>query len=442
MFVGLFARKQTIKFFAIAAIIIAFIANLAQYPSVELGGYTMYGMIEVTKFSIIFNAVAIGSTLLYFLLSGSEFEKVGDHVADYFALVFFILAGISLAATFSNLLMLFLAIEIMSIPQYILAGSDKKNLKSNEAALKYFLMGCFSTGVLLMGITLIYGSAGTFEIASLGLGAENVSPLALCGTILVAFALAFKVSAVPFHFWTPDVYDGSPTVFTSFMATVVKAGGFIAFVRLFHVGFAGGEISSHWMLLLSIITALTLVLGNFTAVFQQSVKRMLAYSSIAQAGFMMFAVIAMNLAAAQGIVLYAAAYSIATIGIFAVLLRLKDYTFEGFNGLAKKEPLLAFAVTVFLFSLAGIPVTAGFFAKYFVLAAAIQQGHLLWLVILAVLCAAISVYYYFRVIMAMYFKQGDPQVEPVSGGFKAGLILTVILVLALGLFPNLLLGCL
>ncbi|MBV7533323.1 NADH-quinone oxidoreductase subunit N [Chitinophaga sp. sic0106] len=439
MFVGLFARKQHIKFFAIAAIIIAFIANLAQYPSVELGGYTMYGMIEVTKFSIIFNAVAIGSTLLYFLLSGSEFEKVGEHVGDYFALVFFILAGISLAATFSNLLMLFLAIEIMSIPQYILAGSDKKNLKSNEAALKYFLMGCFSTGVLLMGITLIYGSAGTFEIASLGLGAENVSPLALCGTILIAFALAFKVSAVPFHFWTPDVYDGSPTVFTSFMATVVKAGGFIAFVRLFHIGFAGGEISSHWMLLLAVITALTLVLGNFTAVFQQSVKRMLAYSSIAQAGFMMFAVIAMNLAAAQGIVLYAAAYSIATIGIFAVLLRLKDYTFEGFNGLAKKEPVLAFAVTVFLFSLAGIPVTAGFFAKYFVLAAAIQQGHLLWLVILAVLCAAISVYYYFRVIIAMYFKQGEPQVEPVSGGFKAGLIFTVILVLALGLFPNLLL---
>ncbi len=443
MFVGLFARnKQTIKFFAIAAIIIAFIANLVQYPSVELGSYIMFGMIEVSKFSVIFNAVALGATLLYFLLSGSDFEKVGEHVGDYFALIFFILAGISLAATFNNLLMLFLAIEIMSIPQYILAGSDKKNQKSNEAALKYFLMGCFSTGVLLMGITLIYGSAGTFEISALGLGADNVSPLALCGIILVAFALSFKVSAAPFHFWTPDVYDGSPTVFTSFMATVVKAGGFIAFVRLFHVGFNGGTISQHWMLILSIITALTLVLGNFTAVFQQSVKRMLAYSSIAQAGFMLLAVIAMNQMAAQGIILYAAAYSVATIGVFAVLMRMHDYTFEGFNGLAKKEPLLAFAVTVFLFSLAGIPITAGFFAKYFVLAAAIQQGHLLWLVILAVLCAAISVYYYFKVIIAMYFKQGSPVLEPVSGGFKAGLILTVIIVLALGLFPNLLIGCL
>jgi len=440
MFVGLLVRnKQHIKFFAIAAIIIAFIANLALYPSVEHGGYILYGMIEVTKFGVILNAVAIGATLLYFLLSGSEFEKVGVHVADYFALIFFILAGITLASSFSNLLMLFLAIEILSIPQYILAGADKKNLKSNEASLKYFLMGSFSTGILLMGITLIYGSAGSFNISELGLGADPIHPLALCGIILLVFALSFKVSAVPFHFWTPDVYDGSPTVFTSFMSTVVKAGGFIAFLRLFHVSFTGGNISEHWTLILSIITAGTLILGNLSAVFQQSVKRMLAYSSIAQAGFMLFAVISLNNLGAQGIVLYAAAYSIATIGIFAVLMKLKDYTFEGFNGLARKEPLLAFTVAVCLFSLAGIPVTAGFFAKYFVLSAAIQHGQLLWLVIVAVLCAAVSVYYYFRVIMAMYFKQGDPEVVPVSGGFKAGLILTILLVLALGLAPNFLL---
>lgn len=441
MFVGLFVRnKQHIKFFAIAAIIVAFIANLAQYPSVELGGYTMFGMIEVTKFGVLFNAVALGATLLYFLLSGSEFEKVGEHVADYFALIFFILAGISLAATFSNLLMLFLSIEIMSIPQYILAGADKKSLKSNEASLKYFLMGSFSTGILLMGITLIYGSAGTFDIAGLNLGAETMHPLALCGIILMVFALAFKVSAVPFHFWTPDVYDGSPTVFTSFMSTVVKAGAFVAFVRMFHSGFAGGTISGHWTLILSIITAVTLILGNFSAVFQQSVKRMLAYSSIAQAGFMLFAVVALNKMGAQGIILYAAAYSIATIGVFAVLMKLKDYTFEGFNGLARKQPLLALATAIFLFSLAGIPITAGFFAKYFVLSAAILNGHLLWLVVLAVLCAAISVYYYFRVIIAMYFKQGDPEVENVTGGFKAALALAIVLVLILGVFPNLLLN--
>jgi NADH-quinone oxidoreductase subunit N len=440
MFAGLFVRnKQHIKFIAIAALIITFGANLAELSTIEAGSRTVYGMITISNFSILFNAVALGATLLYFMLSGSAFEKVGEHVSDYFALVFFILSGISLAVSFSSLLMLFLAIEIMSIPQYILAGSDKKNPKSNEAALKYFLMGSFSTGILLMGITLIYGATGTFMISELGLGEGEVSPLALCGIILLAFALSFKVSAAPFHFWTPDVYDGSPTVFTSFMATVVKAGGFIAFIRIFHTSFTGGVISEHWQLLLSVITAFTLIIGNFTAVFQQSVKRMLAYSSIAQAGFMLLSVIALNDLATKGIILYAAAYSVATIGIFAVLIKLKDYTFDGFNGLARTQPLLAVTTTIFLFSLAGIPLTAGFFAKYFVLSAAVQQGNLLWLVIVAVLCAAISVYYYFRVIIAMFFKQGEPATTEITGGFKFMLVVTAAIVIILGIFPGLLL---
>jgi NADH-quinone oxidoreductase subunit N len=437
MFVGLFVNnKQHIKYFAIALMLIAFVANLLEGASLQGSSHTLYGMLEVNRFSILFNAIAMGATLIYFLLSGSEFEKVGEHVADYFALVFFIMAGVSMASAFSNLLMLFLAIEIISIPQYILAGSDKKNLKSNEASLKYFLMGSFSTGILLMGITLIYGAAGTFNINELALGSGEIHPLSLSGIMLLVFALAFKVSAVPFHFWTPDVYDGSPTVFTSFMATVVKAGGFIAFLRMFHVSFAGGSISSHWLLVLAIIAACTLVLGNLTAVFQQSVKRMLAYSSIAQAGFMLLAVIALNNTATEGILLYAAAYSVATIGMFAVLMKMKDFTFEGFNGLARKQPLLALSATIFLFSLAGIPLTAGFFAKYFVLAAAVEQGQLLWLVVLAVICAAISVYYYFRVIIAMYFKAGDADTEPVSPGFRAMLIVTVAIVIALGVFPG------
>lgn len=440
MFVGLFVRnKQHIKYFAIAAVLIAFVANLLEINTVQGGSHILYGMIEVSRFSILFNAVALGATLLYFMLSGSEFEKVGEHVADYFALVFFILSGIMLASSFSNLLMLFLAIEIISIPQYILAGADKKNLKSNEAALKYFLMGSFSTGILLMGITLIYGAAGTFNLNELALGSGEIHPLSISGIMLLIFALSFKVSAVPFHFWTPDVYDGAPTVFTSFMATVVKAGGFIAFLRLFHVSFTGGAISGHWLLVLALIAAGTLLLGNLTAVFQQSVKRMLAYSSIAQAGFMLLAVIALNETATQGIILYAAAYSVATIGMFAVLMKVKDYTFEGFNGLARKQPLLAGAATVFLFSLAGIPATAGFFAKYLVLAAAVQQGQLLWLVILAVICAAVSIYYYFRVIMAMYFRSGEPEVESFSPAFKAVLILAIVIVITLGVYPNLLL---
>jgi NADH-quinone oxidoreductase subunit N len=440
MFAGLFVpNKQHLKFIAMALLVLAMGANLAELSTVEAGSRTLFGMITVSHFSILFNTVAFGATLLYFLLSGSAIEKMGDNVADCFALIFFILSGIALASSFSSLLMLFLAIEIISIPQYILAGSDKRNPKSNEASLKYFLMGSFSTGILLMGITLLFGAYGTFNIDDLRMGTNLgiASPLALCGMILLAFALAFKVSAAPFHFWTPDVYDGSPTVFTSFMATVVKAGSFVAFIRVFHVALSGGPMGVHWQLLLSIITAVTLIVGNFTAVFQQSVKRMLAYSSIAQAGFMLLAVLALGELATQGIILYAAAYSVATIGIFAVLLKLKDYTFDGFNGLARKHPVLAATTTIFLFSLAGIPLTAGFFAKYFVLAAAVQQGNLLWLVILAVVCAAISAYYYFRVIIAMYFKQGDPETKmEITGGFKFLLILTAAIVIVLGLFPT------
>lgn len=438
MFAGLFVpNKQHLKFIAIALLVIVLGANWAELSTVEAGSRTVYGMITISHFSILFNTVAFSATLLYFMLSGSAMEKLGDNVSDCYALIFFILSGISLASSFSSLLMLFLAIEIISIPQYILAGSDKRNPKSNEASLKYFLMGSFSTGIMLMGITLIFGAYGTFDIEQLRMGIGIISPLALCGVILLAFSLAFKVSAAPFHFWTPDVYDGAPTVFTSFMATVVKAGSFIAFIRVFHVAFAGGAIGEHWQLLLAVITAVTLIIGNFTAVFQQSVKRMLAYSSIAQAGFMLLAVLALNETAREGIILYAAAYSTATIGIFAVLMKLKDYTFDGFNGLARTQPVLAATTTIFLFSLAGIPLTAGFFAKYFVLAAVLEQGNLLWLVILAVVCAAISAYYYFKVIIAMYFKQGEPvEKAPVTTGFKVLLIITAAIVILLGVCPT------
>ncbi|MGX5820513.1 NADH-quinone oxidoreductase subunit N [Chitinophaga lutea] len=444
MLAGLFIKnKQHVRYWAIAGTIIAFIANW--YDGQLAGGSSMllHNMVEVSPFSVLFNGIAIASTFLYFLLCGGSFEKVGQDVADYFALIFFILAGITLTASFNNLLMLFLAIEIISIPQYILAGADKKNLKSNEASLKYFLMGSFTTGVLLLGIALLYGASGSFDIHGLGLGTGDVSPLAVSGILLLAFALAFKVSAAPFHFWTPDVYDGTPTVFTAFMATIVKAASFIAFIRLFHTSFTEGGLSGHWQLIVSIITVCTLLIGNFTAVFQQSVKRMLAYSSIAQAGFMLYAVLAFNETALQGIILYAIAYSVATIGIFAILLKLKDYTFDGYNGLARKEPLLAVVNTIFLLSLAGIPLTAGFFAKYFVLSAAVQQGGLLWLVIVGVLCAAISAYYYFRVIIAMYFKAGEPEIaEPVTGGFKTALVIAAAIIILLGVCPSLVLNLL
>ena len=440
MFSGIFTKSKTaIRNTAVLGLVLLVIVNYA-----DMVGYHVeidtHKMLFFGTFGLLGNSIAFVSTLLLVLLSGRDMEKIGNNLAEYFALIFFVLCGVAIITTFNTLLMLFLGIEIISIPLYILTGADKRNLKSNEAALKYFLMGSFSTGLMLLGIAFLYGASatGTFFIDDLWSSRPQVAPVFMAGLLLLLVSMAFKVSAAPFHFWTPDVYDGAPTVFTSFMATIVKVSIFIGLIRLFDEAF--GESQKSWQIFVALIAAATLFIGNITAVFQQSVKRMLAYSSIAQAGFMLLALLALNGVAKQGIILYAAAYSLATIGIFAILIRMKDYTFEGFNGLARKQPVLAATCTIFLLSLAGIPLTGGFFAKYYMLTAVIATGKFMWLVIFAVLCAAVSVYYYFRVIQAMYFKEGDgaTEAEP-SSGFKGLLVLLAALVIVLGVFPQTLL---
>ena len=443
MFGGVFFKKiTTAKYVAIAGIIILIIANCLEFRGSAVINVDHHNMFTFDNFGLLFNTIAFSCTLLYFLLNGNEIEKVGKHVSEYFALIFFVLCGVAIASSFKTLLMLFLGIEIMSIPLYILTGSSKKDLKGNEASLKYFLMGAFSTGILLMGIAFIYGgnALGSFSIDTIQLGSGKLPTLIAIGLVLVLVAMSFKVSAAPFHFWTPDVYDGAPTVFTAFMATIVKIAGFVAFIRLFQYSF--GNMHSQWQTLIVIITAATLLIGNITAVFQQSVKRMLAYSSIAQAGFMMLAIFALNDTAKEGLILYSLAYSLASIGIFAVLVKMNDFTIEGFNGLSKKEPLLAFCVTIFLLSLTGIPLTAGFTAKFYMLLAALKDGHQFWLVIVAVLCAAISAYYYFRVIQAMYFKSPADQVQTseISTSFRILLLITVFLIILFGILPGLVTG--
>ena len=437
MFSGIVLKqKSAIRGLALAGLLAAIILNIMETYGFHLFKINITGMMNFDRFSLFFNTIAMVCTFIFFLLSAKEMEKVGLNYADYFALIFFILCGIILSSSFSSLLILFLGIEIISIPLYILTGSDKRNLKSNEASLKYFLLGSFSTGLMLMGIALIYGSAGSFAIGTITSPDTKPGVLLIAGLLLLMFSMAFKVSAAPFHFWTPDVYDGAPTVFTSFMATIVKAAVFVAFIRLFYYSF--GDIHNTWKFIIAVITGLTLFIGNITAVFQQSVKRMLAYSSIAQAGFMLMAVLALNSISSEGILLYATAYCLSTIGLFAILVKLKDYTFEGFNGFAKHQPLLAGVAVVFLLSLAGIPLTAGFLAKFYMLNAVINTGGFLWLVVFAVLMAAISVYYYFRVIQAMYFKDGEAQAIEVGTGFKWVITIVAALVILLGVYPQLL----
>ena len=371
MFSGIVTKNRTaITNTAIAGLILLLVANLLNTYGIFVLHINTHSMLYFEKFGLFFNTIAFAATTIYVLLSGKEIEKAGVNVAEYYSLIFFVLCGVSILSSFNGLLMLFLGIEILSIPLYILTGADKRNLKSNEASLKYFLMGSFSTGIMLMGIALIYGATGSFNLPGLVHAGPSTgltmpaSFLEVAGIILLFVSMCFKVSAAPFHFWTPDVYDGAPGVFTSFMATIVKAAGFIAFVKLFDAHTA--VLGPTWKILMVFVIIATLLIGNITAVFQQSVKRMLAYSSIAQAGFMLFALYSGNDLAKEGILLYSVAYSLATIGIFAVLIKMKDYTFDGFNGLAKSQPVLALTTTVFLLSLAGIPLTAGFFAKYYI----------------------------------------------------------------------------
>jgi NADH-quinone oxidoreductase subunit N len=445
MFSGIITtNKQAIKNIALVCLTLLLVANLANHYEWYAIKIDTKQMFSFGKYGYFFNTIAITATLLYVFVSGDDIVKVGSYGAEYFALIFFVLCGVTILSGYNNLLMLFLGIEIMTIPLYILTGSDKKNLHSNEAALKYFLMGAFSTGIMLMGIALLYGSSGNFGIESL----VNVTAgtlikvpiLEVIGLMFVFVSMLFKVSAAPFHFWTPDVYDGAPSVFTSFMATIVKSAGFIALITLF--ANKSEELGKLWYILLVIVIIATLLVGNITAVFQQSVKRMLAYSSIAQAGFMLFALYSKNDIARDGILLYTAAYSLATIGTFAILIKMEDHSLDGYNGLAKSQPLLAATQSIFLFSLAGIPLTAGFFAKYFMLASVIRTGGnaAIYLVIIGVLFAAVSVYYYFKVIQSMYFKEGNAATTKITAGFKFALLVLAFLIILFGIMPDVLLG--
>jgi NADH-quinone oxidoreductase subunit N len=443
MFAGIVLKKTAqIQGVAILGILALLVTTMVDLKLVGADTKTFYTMIELNAVTAWFNVLITFCALAYFTLFSKAIAAVGKNDSDYFALLFFVMCGVYLLSTYSNMLILFLGIEILSIPQYILAGSDKENIKSNEASLKYFLMGAFSTGILLMGITLIYGATGSFDIFSEGFIAQFQSSAALntmsfAGVLLLIIAIGFKVSAAPMHFWTPDVYDGTPTAFTPFMATIAKVSVFVAFIRLFHLSF--GNVSNDWQTAIAAMIVLTLLIGNLTAVYQQSVKRMMAYSSIAQAGFMLFAIYSLNNLAWKGLILYSVAYTLASLGVFAVLIKMKDYTYEGFNGLAKKEPVMAATATICLLSLAGIPLTGGFFAKYYVLSAAVEQGKWIGIVIFAVLMAAISAYYYFRLIRSMYFAEGEAALSYTPSSLeKTFLLINALLVILLGVLPGIL----
>lgn len=411
----------------------------------DLGASYFTNMLVFDNFAVAFSATLCGIALLWFMMSTDYFQN-NTHVTDHFALVLFSLVGGLFMVAYNNLSMLFLGIEILSISLYVLAGSKMKDLRSNEASFKYFLMGSFATGFLLFGIALVYGVTGSFELGKISASILNPvsenSSLLYAGVLLMMIGLAFKISAVPFHFWAPDVYEGSPTVVTAFMSTIVKIAAFGAFYRIFATCFA--PVAPQWVDVLQVITVLTLLVANITAVMQHNVKRILAFSSVAHAGYLLIALVSLSEDSAGSILFYVVAYAVASIGAFAILHNVASENDEAlvdsFNGLAKRNPFLAFCMAVFLLSLAGIPPLAGFFAKYYLFTVAFSSGYV-WLVGVAIVASLIGIYYYFRVIIAMYLKSTDKdQTITIPVLHTIVLILCLILTIAVGLFPEAIIG--
>ncbi|MBC8047625.1 MAG: NADH-quinone oxidoreductase subunit N [Fimbriimonadaceae bacterium] len=409
------------------------------------GDYTQYlnGMLLFDKISITFSVVMIVLTALVFVISHYYYREQVDHLSDIYALMLFSLAGAIIMVSFNNLVMLFLGIEILSIPLYILAASNRKNLLSNEAGLKYFIIGAFASSFLLLGITLIYGTTGTFSvdgIAAFIKHGDTSNPLFIIGGLLILSALLFKVSAAPFHSWAPDVYQGSPTVITSFMATVVKTAAFGAFVKFISL-FMQSNVEL-WQNILSVVAILTMIVGNVVALYQTNLKRLLAYSGIANAGYVMIAIATLNPESYKYILFYMAGYGVATILAFAIYFIVKEHKkddrIEGLKGLSSQNKLLTVSLCAAMISLASIPPMTGFFGKYAIFINAIEDGKI-WLVIIAVLNSATGVYYYFRV-MSTCFQKSETDIKIITPAtYNIVLIAGVIVLLILGVYPTLLL---
>jgi NADH-quinone oxidoreductase subunit N len=438
----IFSFKKVLYPVVLLGIATIFILNALDWNTNML----YFKMMRFDNYAVAFTGIILLVAFLWFLMA-QEFFKEDSSKTDHYALVIFALVGAVIMVSYTNMAMLFLGIEILSIPMYILAGSRKEDMLSNEAAFKYLIMGAFATGFLLFGIVLIYGATGSFDLGEIAAVIANntgtIPSIFYAGVLLMLIGLSFKVSAAPFHFWAPDVYQGSPTVITAFMSTIVKTAAFAAFLRLFSTSFS--MVGSSWQDILWVIAALTLLVGNITAVLQTSAKRMLAYSSVAHAGYMLVGLLAGNNFSDNAILTYAAAYSIASIATFCVIYIMEEAKgtdgIDAFNGLGKSNPFLALVMTIALLSLAGIPPTAGFFAKYYIFTAAFVAGNV-GLVFIAILASLIGVYYYFKIIIAMYFKDGTKEKIAIEANHSLLLVIVAIATIALGLFPDFLISLL
>ncbi len=394
------------------------------------------------------SAIAFGSLLLLnagliiVLMRDSE-EQIDIPHAEFYALVIAMTVGGLCMVSYSNMSTLFIGLEILSIAAYILAGSRKRDFKSNEAALKYYLMGAFATGVVLFGIALVYGATGSFDLATIAKVVNSNTQqhsILYVGIIFLLVGFAFKIAAAPFHFWSPDVYTGAPTIVTALMSTLIKTAAIVAFARLFNTCF--GSFYGVYGKILLAISAVAMFIGNVSAISQNNIKRMLAYSSIAHSGYLLFALFAITSFSLQSIFVYMTGYLFASVLAFAIIIQVQQAEdsndLNSFNGLAKRNPYLAFALTIAMLSLAGIPPLAGFIGKFVIFNNAIKNGHI-GITIWAVLMSCVGVYYYLKVVMNMFLKRPNSETPIiVTTGYQFVIGLCIVALIVLGLMPGLL----
>ena len=435
---------QELGWLAVAGLAIAAVANGWLYSGVSEDGAT--AMIAVDRFRLFANWVFIIGAALTIVISLPYVAKQRLQAGEYYSLIVFATVGMMFMASARDLMVIFLGLELMSIGVYALAGFNRRDRRSAEAGLKYFLLGAFASGFLLFGIALMYGAAGSSNIHAIAVAVQDgtvAMELMTPGVALLAIGFAFKVSAVPFHMWTPDVYEGAPTPVTAFMAASVKTAAFVAFLRVFLVGLDG--LYAQWWSILWWIAAITMVAGNVVALVQSSVKRMLAYSSIAHGGYLLVALVAANDTAAAGLLFYLLVYTVMTIGTFGVVITVGNQTegnsrIEDYAGFGWRKPVLGVFMTVFLLSLAGFPGTAGFIAKYHLLLGAAEAR--LWVLsVILVLTTVVSYWYYLRVAWYMWMKAapgaaaaGERIMTPFAT--RIVLVVSVALILLAGVFPG------
>jgi NADH-quinone oxidoreductase subunit N len=429
-------NQKALGIIALVGSLTALVATLfqSQYP-----GLGFWNMVQVDSFSVFFHFLIAAITAVV-ILTSFEYMKVQRlRAGEYYALVLFGALGMSLMSSAVELVLIFIALEISSISTYILAGFRQRAAISSESSLKYFLLGSFATAFFLYGVALMFGATGSTSITVIAdaLHSRDIPVLAYVGVALMFVGLGFKVAAAPFHVWTPDVYEGAPAPVVGFMSTGPKAAVFAVLLRIMFQANAPGRLWLIW-----VVAALSMTLGNISALVQDNVKRLLAYSSIAQAGYILLAFAALPNNGIPSAMFYTAAYAAMNVGAFAVISHIagegeRYVTLEDYEGLGRRSPLLAAILTIFLLSLIGIPITGGFFAKFYVFSAALQ-ANLVGLVIIGVLNSAVASYYYLRLIVVMYMREARAEVpvSPIPVGLGAALAISLVATIYLGILPG------